>query len=597
MNEPDQALGKQLVDALTSEQIERLLEVIAHTGALQKLDAPLQAIDPDLAQTVRALLGPTKPPVAAAPEDTVSSQKALETWNGLWEQWDGHVFELGDEKGDYAIQEHDWDPPYFDPMALAEDLEKVAQPMSEWLDRVFPLVKVPDLFAQAIEEIDENISTYPDWMQGGDDFCDLGPLATNCVLRWTWSACEGHPTRGQEFLQRIHRLGQESRRVGLNEEACFKFFTALPAEYCRKIHACLGAEEYTETRENTRSVWHRIHHHLEQDIDPTAHLRSCETHLPSNWHYGEALIADALGRKDYAQAEHWVERTFASFLGLTEAGAWRPEDSLLPPAAQFYYGSAASDNTRKLLAQWEEIAVKRKATARVASCRLQRAVYTAPADWPEVLRAFEEFQQQGGEGKVGEKLFAEWRDRTANACDYQNGQKPRPKDSWVTCLIEARREPATHTPKLVEHLDVWLECFINHPSFFEQQWRSLALLTRVLPGAPKVKERCPTFYEQVLVPSLGLDRKLEESLREALASMAADLGQFDPMTIWEKHLHTLVPSAVGTDSHYREQALWMKALSEVNRAAYDKLLASWQVVYRRRRNLWAEMKALKLPGL
>ena len=35
----------------------------------------------------------------------------------------------------------------------------------------------------------------------------------------------------------------------------------------------------------------------------------------------------------------------------------------------------------------------------------------------------------------------------------------------------------------------------------------------------------------------------------------------------------------------------MKALAEVNRAAYDKLLAHWQVVYRRRRNLWAEMKA------
>ena len=72
---------------------------------------------------------------------------------------------------------------------------------------------------------------------------------------------------------------------------------------------------------------------------------------------------------------------------------------------------------------------------------------------------------------------------------------------------------------------------------------------------------------------------------------------FDPMTIWEKHLHTLIPSAEGTGSYYREQALWMKALSEVNRAAYDKLLANWQVVYRRRRNLWAEMKALKLPGL
>jgi hypothetical protein len=94
-----------------------------------------------------------------------------------------------------------------------------------------------------------------------------------------------------------------------------------------------------------------------------------------------------------------------------------------------------------------------------------------------------------------------------------------------------------------------------------------------------------------------LDRKLEQSLREAFAFMAADVEQFDPTSIWEKHLHTLIPSPEGTGSYYREQALWMKALGEVNRAAYDRLLANWQVVYRRRRNLWAEMKALKLPGL
>ena len=100
----------------------------------------------------------------------------------------------------------------------------------------------------------------------------------------------------------------------------------------------------------------------------------------------------------------------------------------------------------------------------------------------------------------------------------------------------------------------------------------------------------------MLVPSLGLDAKLEWSLREALAFLGEDAGQFDPMSIWEKHLHTLVPSPEGTGSYYREQALWMKALSEVNRAAYDKLLANWRVVYRRRRNLWAEMKALNLPG-
>ena len=597
MIEPSQPWGKKLVAALTEEQIERLLDVVTRTGALEKLDEPLQAIDPDLARTVRALVGSVETTPVASPEAAVSNQKALETWNGLWGDWEGHVSEVGDEKGDYAIQERDWDPPYFDPTALADDLEKVAQPMLEWLDRIFPLANEPELYTEALRQIDENIVAYPEWMQGGDDFCELGPHATSCVLRWTWRACEGHPAKGREFLQQIYRLEQESEHVGLDKEECFKFVAALPAECRREIHAGLSEGEYAEARDDTRSVWHRIHHQLEQHFDPTAYLRSCETHLPSDWHYGEALIADALARNDYAQAERWMERAFASFLRWMEDETWRPEDSLLPPAGRFYYGAATSDDALKLLIQWEQIAVKRKAPGRVASCRLQRAVFTAPSDWPEVLRAFEEFQQQGGACQVAEKLFAEWRDRTANECTYQPEQKQRPEESWVTWLIEARRAPATHKKKLLDHLDVWFECFQKHASFFEKQWRSLALLTRVLPGAAQLKERCPTFHAQVLVPSLGLDPKLEGSLREAFTCLGVEVRQFDPMSIWEKHLHTLVPSPEGTGSYYRDQAFWMKALSEVNRTACDKLLTDWRVVYRRRRNLWAEITSLGLPGL
>ena len=163
---------------------------------------------------------------------------------------------------------------------------------------------------------------------------------------------------------------------------------------------------------------------------------------------------------------------------------------------------------------------------------MQRTVFNSSADWSAVLRAFDEFRQQGGAAKVAEKLFAEWRDRTVSECAYQSNEQQRPDDSWVRWLIEARRAPAKHKQKLLEHLDVWLECFQRHASFFEKQWRSLALLTRVLPSAAQIKERCPTFHAQVLVPSLGLDRELEQSLREAFALMAADLGQFDPMSIW-----------------------------------------------------------------
>ena len=597
MNEASQSWGKKLLGALTEEQIERLLDVVTSTGALEKLDEPLQAVDPDLAQTVRALISSAESASAASPEAKVSDQKALETWNELWGEWEDHVSEVGDEEGEYAVREPEWDPPYFDSTALAGDLEKIAQQMLEWLDRVFPLDDEPNLFAQALKGIDENINRYPEWMSGDGDSCALGPHATACVLRWTWRTCEGQAARGREFLQRIYGLEQECKRVGLDGEQCFKFFAALPEESWQEIHARLSEEEYTEAREDTRSVWHRIHHHLQGQFDPSAYLQSCETHLPSNWHYGEALIADAVERKDFAQAELWMERTFASFVRWPEDEVWLPEDSLLPPAGHYHYGAATTDNALKLLEQWETIAVKGKAPGRAACCQLQRAVLKSDSDWPEVLGAFDAFQHQGGARKVAEKLFAEWRERTTNACAYQGEEKQRVEDSWVSRLIEARRAPATHQQALFDHLDVWFECFQRHAAFFEKQWRSLALLSRVLPCGPKIKERYPTFHANVLVPSLGLDPKLERSLREAFTFLGVEVRQFDPMSIWEKHLHTLVPAPEGTGSYYRDQALWMKALSEVNRTACDKLLADWRVVYRRRRNLWSEIKSLGLPGL
>ena len=382
MTEASQSWGKKLLAALTEEQIERLLDVVTCTGALEKLDEPLQAIDPDLAQTIRVLIGSAESATAASPQARVSDQKALETWNELWGEWEGQVSEVGDEEGEYAVREPEWDPPYFDSSALANDLEKIAEQMLEWLDRAFPLDHEPNLFAQALKGIDENINLYPEWMSGDENVCGLGPHATACVLRWTWRACEGQAARGREFFQRIYGLEQECKKVGLDGEQCFKFFATLPEESWQEIHACLSEEDYTEAREDTRSVWHRIHHHWERQFDPPAYLQSCETHLPGDWHYGEPLIAEALERKDYARAGSWMERTFASLLRWPADEVWLPEDSLLPPAGQYHYGTATTDDALKLLEQWETIAIRGKAPSPrgrlpIAACRPRRLLRLA----------------------------------------------------------------------------------------------------------------------------------------------------------------------------------------------------------------------------
>ena len=82
------------------------------------------------------------------------------------------------------------------------------------------------------------------------------------------------------------------------------------------------------------------------------------------------MIAAAISRGDFAQAESFVERTFVSLLGAKEI--WRPEDRLLETAPHYYSGALETGAVPKLLLIWETVAVQRGDQARAAACRLQR---------------------------------------------------------------------------------------------------------------------------------------------------------------------------------------------------------------------------------
>ena len=101
------------------------------------------------------------------------------------------------QSGDYANHDEHWHPPYFDPYALAEDLDVVAVKLAPGLDRAFALADEPGLFDDALAEIDRGIASYPDSVQMNEDVCTLGPHATTCALRWIWL---GLATKPQQAL-------------------------------------------------------------------------------------------------------------------------------------------------------------------------------------------------------------------------------------------------------------------------------------------------------------------------------------------------------------------------------------------------------------
>lgn len=585
------AAGQRLRAALTDTQIQSLLGVVTEAGFLAGLDDRLRAADPDLADTIRRLLAAVP---AAQSRVTPSDQKARETWDDLWGKWQDCVSELGDEHGAYANHEEHWHPPYFDPYALSDDLEKAAGPMLEWIERAFPLVQKPDLFDEAFAEMERGIASYPDWVQMNEECCSLGPQATACVLRWIWCGLANKPTPGVRLVDRLRAMEVEHENVRLNAEALFDFLANLSEECCRAIHAHLREPAFADAVADTRSLWHRIQCEYDKRFDSPAFLRTCEQHLSVNWRYGEPLISDARSRGNFAQAERFVELTLASLLRLAPDEPWHPEDCLLPENP-YCHPEGEDVALLTLLEQWESIATARRKPARVASCRLQRALLKSPEHWTAVLKAFDEFQHDGGSRAAADRLFAEWRERMVKACAQHEEAKLPAKDSWVYWLIQARRDPVAQKDAFFEHADLWLECCQEHAAFFAKYWRSLALFTHSLPAYERLKEECPAFHSHALAPASNVSPGLAASIREALEFLGETAARLDPMRVWRKHLHTLVSVPGQNGSYYRDQALWMKALSEVNRAGYDKLLAEWKVEFRRRRNLWAEMAAVKCP--
>jgi len=205
MKEEKYHIGKLIVESLAADQIACLLDVVFSTADINRYMDRLKRADPDMAETVSKILRighdkSRKPPAA----QLASDQRTIEYWNSLWRHWDSLVSEVGDEEGRYAVQDPHWEPPYFDGSALANDLDRIAVDMIRLIDEVYDLVDNPDLFSDAMEEIDSNISLYPEWMgvEYGEGFT-LEANATRCVLKWLWLSSQNNPRPGKVFLDEV----------------------------------------------------------------------------------------------------------------------------------------------------------------------------------------------------------------------------------------------------------------------------------------------------------------------------------------------------------------------------------------------------------
>ncbi|MDI9571414.1 MAG: hypothetical protein QM278_12005 [Pseudomonadota bacterium] len=609
-------IGSRLLEAFTKEQVAKLLDIVFSEGDVDRWQEGFRKTDPDIAATLASLLeseeGRNPPDTNGKTEKTaritMSEARLLERWRDLWGRWDGIIGEVGDEDGSYAVSEHHWEETYFDADSLANDLEPIAGEMLPLIDDVYALVAEPDLFLDALETLSEAIADYPEWMgvEYGDG-CTLGKDTTRCVLKWGRLAVGEGPEAGAALLEMAHSLIATDKQVYLDSNACVSFFAELPAPCCREIYSCLAANPETYALQMVNSIWRRVGDLYEERFEPAKYLETCGRLLRENWKYGPPLIAAAVERGDYEQAERYLEETFASLFRRDDGKTWHPELSILKAFTStftFNYLRTDGEIISKLLATWADVSRRLGNPIRCAAAILQGAVHRNPEDWDTIVGEFRKLSDPSPREAL-RHLFVEWRDMAARgSLSYYRRSVDDGAEAWIHWLLEADLDRETKADWFRDKLGRWLEQ-LRLPfngeegaaaAVFKAQWAWLARLTKDVAGAEALAADYPNFFKTVLVADRDDKALLDKGRQGALRRLAPPVDLPMLLGIWADHLAAIVPDpSTARGSRYTEQADWMAALYEVSRSACNRLIARWRREHNRKTSLWRELRARQLP--
>ena len=589
------AIGQMLVKSLTSEQITGLLTVVSASIDLNQFVDEFTKIDPDMAATVKKILAADKGAVSKGKTKPLASLKrTMEFWGSLWRKFEDIIGELGDEGGKYAVEDHHWEPPYFDGWSLADDLEPIAKDMLGLIEDVYEEVNDPDVFLDALEEMDDQIGLYPEWMgvEHGEP-CVLQESMTQCVLTWLWlsSQHERHP--GRTFAEKTISLENAFEMVALGEKELTAYYTRLPDDICREIYKFLQEGDHGANLESTYSAWHQIHHNFEERFEPGKYLESCRKHLEKNWRYGKPLVDDALSHNNFKEAESFLVKTFSSYLSDYRKKAWYPETTLLIIERRSHFDNGEKEITL-LLNKWGEVAMRLKHPGRSAAAKFQETVFDTPEKWSAVLAAYRRLSKSDTHGTLS-PLFVQWKNEMA-ARNYPYFMDPhKVADTWIHWLIDAQLDVKNKKSWFLNKLAEWLSNLKDDTKTFKKQWLWLVPLTSDLSQGKKITKKYPNFWETVLQESDSKD-DLTASRRKSLKEMKPDSFLKTALEVWQKQLRHIVPDPADTrKSDYEQHARWAQAVFELNKDEYRALITRWRKKHDRRRNLWRDLKTRHLP--
>ena len=586
-----------LSQSLSTAEIEDLLPSVLLSLDRAGRDRLARQLDEDTGETLLGILRSVARrggAVRAKP----GNKKLIQEWHRAWEEWNSIVDESSRSEGKYVYHEHHWEAPFLNTSALLRDLEAVAVRLRELLPAIVQGDFDPELnFIEVLRGTAEAVGAgLPEWYLNTEEEHEFGPEATKCLLEWEWSVAEKDVARRPSerafvLADKVCELESSTAALGLDPEVVAEFFLGLDARQAKNLLGGIEAgrrEGHWKTViESIRSTWFPIYQELCRRWRPEQHLESCRQNVAEDWRLAVPVVTELVQHKEMEEALSIIEEAMSSMLRFTTTKAWDPTATLLVGVHMVGRCRDEHDTRIRLLQLWSKVARANGLTETAWALDLQG---TLCRHWENLDRSLVAFARSPSarSRETHDRLFVEWRSLVA-----ERSTRDREAPSWVDLLVDAAHK-GMRKQSFARKLRGWLRAVGQTKQSFEKARRALEELTLDLDRGSFVRKASRGLHAMLSRYRNGPDA-LAKSRRKRLRQLDAGSCLPDVLAVWKRRAADLVPDPARSGSHYTGCAEWLEVVFQLDRLAYQKILHSWSVVHKRRRNLWQALTEKGLP--
>jgi hypothetical protein len=599
---------RRLSAGLTQEELYHVLSQALSTLGHKGVERLAGKLGPDTGETLRrALRSSGKKPVPG-------KAKLLQEWDRAWSDWDDRISEASDEDGEYVVREHHWEHPYFDTLAVTQDLEPIAARMSRLQERVFdegldPKLDFSSEVAQSVESI---ASSLPDFIEPfeAESFA-LGPKATGCLIAWERRKARSEGKTAFNLLDKLRALEADNPGLQLDSKALIFFMRSLGKDdkkaVFEAVHAHRDDARWKSVLDSAHSCWFRIYKDLCRGLDPSAYLKTCRDAIARDWTQAFPVLKQFEREKAHEEVCGVCAQAASAHLYLRDVTPWDPRESMLAPHGCGPLEGRPDERFLQLLAAWRKAAAALGRQDTAEALRLQATLLCGWKNWDKALAAFRALSSPDMDA-MREKFFDEWRslvvERSLHRVEFERDRymisPPPPAGwSWVHAIADAARMRAEDAAGFHEDVSAWLRQLEQNPGTLKHSLDALARFSLDIDGGVWLKEFSPSLA-LVLGRGWPLERALIASRRAWLARLKAEALAPELQAFWKRNLCSLVrEQPFDASSDYSRCVDWLAALWEIDPDAGRGLLHEWAAAHWRRRNLWRAVgrKGLPVPEL